>query len=227
MIKVFKRTFLLLPYFIKSYILKIFTIFKFSKNKIRLGNNNYITPDCSFGKYASLKDDNILFNTSIGDLSYISSNCILSNTQIGKFCSIGDNLKTGLGKHPTRNFISTHPIFYSNRKQSIISFVNKNHFKEFENIKIGNDVWIGIDVVILDGITIGNGAIIGAKSLVTKDVEPYSIVGGVPARLIRMRFDNKFIVKLQKFKWWDKSIYWIEKNHKKFLNEKLFKTLIS
>jgi acetyltransferase-like isoleucine patch superfamily enzyme len=179
---------------------------------------------CIFGRYVSIGRFSNLFDVSVDDFSYISSNTIINNSKIGKFCSIGSGVKIGLGIHPTNDFVSTHPIFYSVRKQSQISFSNTSLFEETSNIIIGNDVWIGVNVVILDGVTIGDGAIISAGAVVNKDVPPYAIYGGVPAKLIRNRFSQDEIDFLLKLEWWNKDLNWLKTNALNFTN---IKTLIS
>jgi acetyltransferase-like isoleucine patch superfamily enzyme len=177
-----------------------------------------------FGKYVTIGRFSNLFDVSVDDFSYISSNTIINNSKIGKFCSIGSGVKIGLGIHPTNDFVSTHPIFYSVRKQSQISFTNTSLFEETSNIIIGNDVWIGANVVILDGVTIGDGAIISAGAVVNKDIPPYAIYGGVPAKLIRNRFSQDEIDFLIKLEWWNKDLDWLKTNALNFTN---VKTLIS
>jgi acetyltransferase-like isoleucine patch superfamily enzyme len=140
--------------------------------------------------------------TVIGKGTYIAQNSKISMTTIGKYCSIGPNLVCGFGIHPTTG-ISTSPCFYSTLKQNGMTFSDTDKIEERKPIKIGNDVFIGMNVSILDGVTIGDGAIVGAGAVVVKDVEPYSIVGGVPAKHIRYRFEKDVCEKLQKIKWWD------------------------
>lgn len=144
-----------------------------------------------------------LNNVTINSYSYVSSDTRISNAIIGKFCSVAPNCLIGVGIHPSKRFVSTSPLFYSNSSPITDRFSNKSDFKEYKNIKIGHDVWIGANVTILDGVTIANGSIIAAGAVVTRDVEAYSIVGGVPAKLIRYRFTPEQIEKLNKLSWWD------------------------
>lgn len=131
--------------------------------------------------------------------SYINNGFIRSHSEIGRFCSIGRNVSIGLGVHDYNNF-STHPLL-SNGKRLDSYFVDKNR-----RVVIGNDVWIGDRVLINSGIVIGDGCVIAAGSVVTKDIPPYSIVGGVPARFIKYRFSEDIIDKLIALKWWNYSL---------------------
>jgi virginiamycin A acetyltransferase len=151
----------------------------------------------------------IVLNSSVSDYSYISYNCTINNCSIGKFCSIAKSVKIGLGRHPI-NFISTSPLFYSptNPLRKIITKDLK--FDESESIIIGNDVWIGANVVVLDGVTIGNGAIVGANSVVVHDVLPFSIVGGVPAKEIKKRFSQSIVSVIDSTEWWNLHISFFE-----------------
>lgn len=220
-----KVVFRLFPKFIQCLLLSIWAKLK-SKN-LKLSYNNYLTPNCKFGESVSLKSGNELFGVNVGKMSYISSNCRMANAQIGKFCSIANNVKVGLGIHPVEKNVSTHPAFYSTRGQSPIVYTDRDYYSESRSVEIGNDVWIGEDVTILDGVKIGDGAVIGAKALVTKDIEPYSIVGGVPAKLIRFRFSREHIKLLLNFKWWGKDEKWIKENWKLFLDVDDFAEFIS
>ena len=177
---------------------------------------------CFFGEKNTIYPHVSLNEVSLGDLTYIAAGTEISKTKIGKFCSIGPGCKIGLGKHPSNTFVSTHPVFFSTLNQSQISFADKDYFEEFENIVIGNDVWLGANVIVVDGVTISDGSIVAAGSVVTKDIPPYAIVGGVPAKIIKYRFEEDEIKQLLKIKWWDMNIDYLRENFKKFHNIKHF-----
>lgn len=158
--------------------------------------------NCCFGKNSKVYAPFFLHNVQLGDYSYIAKNCNISNTTIGKFCSIGPNVCCGLGKHPI-NGISTSPMFYSTKCQNGATFSATDKYEEFQPISIGNDVFIGANVTILDGVTIADGAIIGAGAVVTKDIPPYAIAVGVPAKVIKYRFSQDRIESLLARKWWN------------------------
>jgi acetyltransferase-like isoleucine patch superfamily enzyme len=160
-------------------------------------------------------------DVTINDYSYIAQNSNITNTDIGKFCSIGPNFCCGLGIHPT-NGISTSPMFYSTSKQNGVTLVEEN--KVIESIKtfIGNDVFIGANVTVLDGITIGDGAVIGAGAVVSKDIPPYAIAVGVPAKVVKFRFKNEVIEELQKIEWWNSTDEKLQDIEKFFFDIELF-----
>lgn len=167
---------------------------------------------------------NTSFRGKIGYASYVGTNCSL-DAQIGRYCSIGSTVKVITGKHPTRRFVSTHPAFYSLKKQAGFTYVSENRFKEeeysdenYHMITIGNDVWIGNGANLIAGVKVGDGAIIAAGAMVTRDVEPYTIVGGVPAKVIKKRFNDEQIKLLEEFRWWDKDKEWI-KNNAEYFND--------
>jgi len=171
---------------------------------------------CKFGMHNTIYEYVSINEVDLGDFSYIACKTSISKTKIGKFCSIGPDCKIGLGKHPAKDFISTHPIFFSTLKQTRITFADRDYFNEFEEIEIGNDVWVGANVIIVDGVKIGHGAIVAAGSVVTKDIPPYAIVGGAPAIFIRYRFEKVEIEELLKMKWWDMDVSYLRDNFKKF-----------
>jgi acetyltransferase-like isoleucine patch superfamily enzyme len=120
---------------------------------------------------------------------------------IGKFCSISSDIKVFLGGNHHTDWVTTYPFGHFNQRL-FNTFNGQGHPKTNGNVIIGNDVWIGHGVTIMSGVHIGDGAVIAANSHVVKNVEPYSIVGGNPARLIKYRFDKDTIDKLLNIQWW-------------------------
>jgi acetyltransferase-like isoleucine patch superfamily enzyme len=196
---------------LKWYFVTKILLVKEKEKHLKIGHMSCLS-NVEVGNYNTIYDNVFISDSVLNDFVYISGGTKINNTVIGKFCSIGPDVKIGVGKHPT-NFISTFPAFYSNRGQAQIIFADKTYFRETGNIIIGNDVWIGANAIIMDDIIIGDGAIIAAGAVVTKNVEPYSIIGGVPAHLIRKRFSEEEISFLLKFRWWDKEINWLRRNH--------------
>jgi len=185
------------------FFLVLFSSGDFPKNKRgSLSMNVNVLLNCQISDKVNLAFPYDLRNVKLNDYSYISRNSYINNTDIGKFCSIGPNFCCGLGIHPV-NGISTSPMFYSTEKQNGYSLVNENKIIESKKIIIGNDVFIGANVTVLDGITVGDGAVIGAGAVVTKDIPPYAIAVGVPAKIVKYRFDNKQIDQLNRIEWWN------------------------
>lgn len=158
--------------------------------------------------------------SSVGRGTYIAWGGVLNNASIGRFCSVGPFAEIIYGSHPTSEFVSTHPAFYSTQLQAGFSFCTlENKYTEFKYAKnshfsvvVQNDVWIGHGTRIMEGVTIGNGAIVGANSLVIKDLEPYSINVGSPTRCIGHRFDKDVRDKLLALEWWNLEFDVIGKN---------------
>jgi len=154
--------------------------------------------------------------SSLGAYTYVAKNSLVFHTTIGRFCSIGPNCQLGLGKHPSRGFVSTHPAFYSTTRECGVTFADQDYFERYEPITVGHDVWIGANVLVRDGVQIGTGAIVGAGAVVTKSVPPYAVVGGVPARVLRHRFDEPTIGRLLESRWWDRDPEWLRENFRSF-----------
>jgi len=149
----------------------------------------------------------------IGLYSYgwFSFGPIAEHTKIGRYCSIGPDVRILPENHPL-NYKSTHPYFYLKS----LGFVEKEMIPA-KKIEIGNDVWIGQNAIILGQVSkIGDGAVIGAGAIVTKNVPDYAIVAGVPAKVIRYRFSKEIIQKLKKEQWWNKSIEELKESFDEF-----------
>lgn len=147
----------------------------------------------------------------IGENSYLGNNVIIENdkeTTIGKYCSIASDVTIGAFKHPIHT-LSSSSFVYLEKYESLGSNLKVQkpltHLldKGLEKVNIGNDVWIGVKATIMPGITIGDGAVIGSNAVVTKDVPPYAIVVGVPAKILKYRFDEDTIKDLLELKWWN------------------------
>lgn len=210
---------LLNPYLGYLYYKRKKYLNKYKDLSLRLGVGVSLN-NIELGNHVCLGNNVSISNSSIGDHSYVNSGTKINRTEVGKFCSIGPNIKFGLGIHPT-HLISTHPAFYSNNKP-FKTFADKVYFKEYGRIKLGNDVWVGSDVIIMDNVDIGDGSIIAAGAIVTKDVKPYEVVGGIPAKHIKFRFDQIIIDQIEQKRWWDKDENWLQDNYKIFLDQKKF-----
>lgn len=158
---------------------------------------NSILVGCnSINRYNCISDSTIDFGT------YTGHRCTIKNTRIGKFCSLSWDISLG-GKNHNYNSCTTYPKYHMNRVLEGKSDIIRQDMKDTE---IGNDVWIGSGAIILRGVNVGDGAVIGAGAVVNKDVEPYSIVVGNPARMLKKRFSEDVIDELLKMRWWDWSI---------------------
>ena len=195
------------------------------------------TPNVKFGLFSRIGDnssfegDNRVGKLSfvwgaVGHYSYFGDNVVFMGS-VGRFTSISSNVHVINGRHPLNApFVSTSPMFYSIKTPVGHSFVQEHLFDEYlyadeESkfpVKVGSDCWIGFGASIIGGVTIGDGAVILANATVTKDVPPYAIVGGVPAKVLGYRYDDLTIEKLLAFKWWDKDINWIKENSCLFSN---------
>lgn len=134
-------------------------------------------------------------NSEIGDYSYIGYNSFVSRAKIGRYCSIANNVAIGMGEHNLGK-VSTSSIFYENPYEELTA----------KDCIIEDDVWIGVNAVIFRGVRVGRGAVVGAGAIVKKDVPPYAIVVGVPAKILKYRFDNERILAIEDTKWWEKKI---------------------
>lgn len=155
-----------------------------------LNRLSQIGPDVTVGKYFGMNE-----------------NCFIARATVGAFCAIGARTAINPFNHPT-DWLSIHEFQYHPRSFDWVPEYNDFARLErtpdmFRHVTIGNDVWTGHNVNILPGVSVGDGAVIGAGSVVTKDVPPYAIVVGAPARVRRLRFDERTIERLLRLKWWD------------------------
>lgn len=158
-------------------------------------------------------------NSTMDRYSFCGYDCKILNCNIGSFCSIADGVIIGVAEHPV-DWLSTSPVFYKGRDSVKKKFSEYKRPSEKET-KIGNDVWIGERVLIKSGVTVGDGAVIGMGSVVTRDVKPYEIVAGVPAKHLRYRFHEDMINKLLEFKWWDMDSNQLKKIARNIKNPKI------
>ncbi|MCA0998664.1 CatB-related O-acetyltransferase [Alloyangia pacifica] len=188
--------------------------------KTRKYGLNHNIPAAHFSRFwgdieppARISESRIFHDFSIGSFSYISGG-FFYHTHIGRYCSLSNGLHIGQGNHPT-DWLSTHPFQYQNLKFDVGDGYNEREeyirdaatadnskVQKPTKTKIGNDVWVSHGVFVKNGVSIGDGAILGARAVVTKDVPPYAIVVGNPARVVKLRFPEETIQRLLELRWW-------------------------
>ena len=156
----------------------------------------------AFEKPSKVEARSTVINSSFGRYSYCGYGCTIINCTIGRFCSIADHVVIGLSNHPL-DWISTSCAFYHGKDSIPKDLAQLDFDTSPRKTVIGNDVWIGMNAMIKPGIKINNGAVVGMGAVVTKDVPAYTIVAGNPARIIKTRFNDDIINRLEKSKWWE------------------------
>ena len=157
--------------------------------------------NCNIAKSSKVESGCNLSNVKMNKHSFCGYGCEMTNVEIGSFCSIANGVIIGGGMHPIE-WVSMSPVFYDGRDSVKKKFSEHKRNKVLKTI-IGHDVWIGQNCLIKQGVKIGNGAVVGMGSIVTKDVEPYTIVAGNTAKVIRKRFNDDIINSLEKSEWWN------------------------
>lgn len=197
---------------------------RFFSDDIRIASTAHPSRDCIFEGMNAIHP-HAFYRGKLGYGSYVGNGCNLS-ADVGKFSSISPMVRSNSGRHPYKQpYVATAPCFYSCKNkqyQNGSSFADDEYFSEriqydekrSIDVNIGSDCWIGEGVFIAGGIKIADGAVVYAHAVVTKDVPPYAIVGGVPARILGYRYDDETINFLMKIRWWNNDKEWFDKNWK-------------
>lgn len=190
-----------------------------NRHRVRFPYSAYLSHRCEFeGMNAVYAHTD--FYGRMGRGSYIGNDCHIS-ADIGRFSSLGNRITQIVETHPMKEpFVTTSPMFISTRKQTGFTFAKSQIAEEYRfydplreiAFRIGNDCWVGNDVCFIGGVQVDDGAVVLARAIVTKDVPPYAIVGGIPAKVIGYRYDEDTIKMLLEVQWWNKPVEWLQEH---------------
>jgi phosphonate metabolism protein (transferase hexapeptide repeat family) len=167
-------------------------------------HSSTILRDCVLGQFTDVAERCLLAETTLGDYSYVERHVEAIYTDIGKFCAIAADVRINALNHPLDR-ISQHKITYRPNEYFLYAKVDKDFrdARKKARVTIGHDVWIGHGAIVMPGLFIGHGAAVAAGAVVTKDVQPYAIVAGVPAKRIKWRFKKSIRTRIINLAWWD------------------------
>lgn len=182
-----------------QYLPSLFSIKKLTWKNLSL--SSLWDSKTKFPKSTAICRGSKINNSTFGKYCRVGINVEVNNAIVGNFTRIGRNTIIGPGSHPM-NLLTSHNIFYKKNSLGRPEWVGKIDFDEEKRIEIGHDVWVGLNCIIMDGVKIGDSSIIAAGAVVTKDVPPFAIVGGVPAKVLKYRFPQEMIDRLMEIQWW-------------------------
>jgi acetyltransferase-like isoleucine patch superfamily enzyme len=172
----------------------------------------WISPSSSFGRNCRINGRVQIIDSSLGDWSYVETDARLMGATVGRFSAIGPTAQVGLPGHPVAPNVAMHPAFYQHRPGWNYDLLDADRYDDLQPTVIGNDVWVGAGALLFGGVHVGDGAVIGAGAVVTKDVPAYAVVAGSPARVLRFRFDEETIEWLLELRWWDRTEDWLRRH---------------
>ncbi|RGT71603.1 acetyltransferase [Ruminococcus sp. AF18-22] len=178
------------------------------QDKVSIGDFSRVS-DSNFEEHVTIQRNAMIYSTSMGRYSYTGKNFVSWHSTIGAFCSISWNVSVGGANHDYEK-VTTHSFLYAPEYGVCGKKPGYNRFKDA--CVVGNDVWIAAGASICRGVEIGDGAVVAAGAVVVENVEPYTIVGGVPARPIKKRFEDNIIAILKESEWWNLPIEVIKEN---------------
>lgn len=201
------------------------------RGKVVFDRHTVISRDTVFEGGNRVAEGAKVTKSHIGYGTIIGFGSDVSNTQVGRYSSIAPRVIRG--RHPIDQ-VSSHPAFFSLARQAGFTYATEQRFQEFTyadperktSVIIGSDCWITTDVKIVEGVTVGDGAVVMCGAVVTKDVPPYAVVGGVPAKIVRYRFDPETVDWLLELRWWDKGEDWIKAHAPYFSDPKKLREVV-